>query len=100
MSTQSIEWTPIFADHTPGYILGYNATIKGCKRVRMMRTDVRVVGYSGIEWQVKMQDEWCGPALFNGYGVAKNFDEARIVVAKVLDFAVSMAWIPDYRVQA
>ena len=100
MSTQSIEWTPIFADHTPGYILGYNATIKGCKRVRMMRTDVRVVGYSGIEWQVSLHDKWREPAPFNADGVAKNFDEARIVVAKVLDFAVSMAWIPDYRVQA
>lgn len=97
---ETIEWTPIFADCTQGYVLGYNSTIDGCKRVRMMRTDVRVVGYSGIEWQVNLQDKWCEPAPFNADGVASNFDEARIAVAKVLDFAVSMAWIPDYRVQA
>lgn len=97
---ETIEWTPIFADHTPGYILGYTATINGWECARLMRADECVTDYSGVEWQVSLHHKWREPAPFNADGVAKDFDEAKTTVAKVLDFAVSMAWIPDYRVQA
>lgn len=97
---ESIEWTPLFADHTPGYILGYTATIKGCRYVTMHTADLRASGYTGIDWQVKLQDKWCEPEPFNAYGVASNFEQAKATVAKVLDLAVSMGWIPEYRVSA
>ena len=95
-----IEWTPLFADHTPGYILGYTATIKGCRYVTMHKADLRADGYNGTDWQVVLNGDDFEPAPLKAHGTVNTFGNAKEVIANVLDLAVSMGWIPEYRVQA
>lgn len=97
---EPIEWSPLFAAHTNGYIVGYSATIPGCLCVTVQTADLRSCGYTGVDWRVHLKDGQFQPAPFKAHGTVSTFGDAKEVIANVLDLAVSMGWIPEYRVQA
>lgn len=97
---ESIEWTPVASGYNPNQVMGYVATVAGCKNVAVYERDVRCHGWNGIEWEVALDEHKWHPSDFSARGIAKNLEHGKQIVEKVLDFAVTMGWIPDHRVQA